>query len=213
VRIFDVTVPVSETTPIQPGEPRIRIEKLSQLTLGDPANSSHIKLGTHSGTHVDAPFHAIQQGLTVDKLPLDLLMGPAFVAEVDQLQGDVVDVFDLARLHFPKETTRLLIKTRNSHLWENGFTEFERDYVSLAPQTAQWLVRRGIQLLGWDYLSVDAFGVREQRAHQTLLEAGVVLVEGLDLSRVPAGPCHLICLPLKLKDGDGAPARVLVLRN
>lgn len=213
MRIFDVTVPVSETTPIQPGDPRIQVEKLSQLTQGDQANASRIAMGTHSGTHVDAPYHALQQGLTVDKLPLDLLMGPAFVAEVDHLQGNVVDVFDLARLHFPKETTRLLIKTRNSHLWENGFTEFERDYVHLAPQTAEWLVRRGIKLLGWDYLSVDPFGIKEQRAHQTLLGAGVVLVEGLDLSRVPAGSCHLICLPLKLKDGDGAPARVLVLRN
>jgi len=213
VRIFDITVPISETTPVQPGEPRIQIEKLSQLSLGDQANSTRLHLGTHTGTHVDAPFHAVPQGLTVDRLPLELLMGPAFVAEVDQVQGNAVDVYDLARLHFPKETTRLLVKTRNSRLWENGFSEFERDYVYLAPQTAQWLVRRGVQLLGWDYLSVDAFGTRDQRAHQTLLEAGVTIVEGLDLSRVPSGPCQLVCLPLKLKDGDGAPARVLVIRN
>jgi arylformamidase len=213
VRIFDVTVPISETTPVQPGESRIEIDKLSRIALGDQENTSRVHLGTHTGTHVDAPFHAVQQGLTVDKLPLDLLMGSAFVAEVDEIQGNAVDVFDLARLHFPKETTRLLIKTRNSRLWENGFTEFERDYVYLAPQTAQWLVRRGIQLLGWDYLSIDAFGAKDHRVHQTLLGAGVIVVEGLDLSRVPSGPCHLVCLPLRLKDGDGAPARVLVIRN
>lgn len=213
MRIFDVTVPISETTPVQPGESRIKIDKVSQIALGDRDNTSRMHLGTHTGTHVDAPFHAIQQGLTVDKLPLDLLMGPAFIAEVEEVQGSAVDVFDLARLHFPKETTRLLIKTRNSRLWENGFTEFERDYVYLAPQTAQWLVRRGIRLLGWDYLSIDAFGVKDHRAHQTLLGAGVTVVEGLDLSRVPPGPCHLVCMPLKLKDGDGAPARVLVIRN
>lgn len=213
MRIFDVTVPISQVTPVQPGEPRVQIEKLSQLALGDQANSSRIRIGTHTGTHVDAPFHAVQQGLTVDKLPLDLLMGPAFVAEVDQLQGNAVDVYDLARLHFPKDTTRLLVKTRNSRLWENGFTEFERDYVHLAPHTAPWLVRRGIKLFGWDYLSVDAYGAKDHRVHETLLGAGVILVEGLDLSRVPSGSCHLVCLPLKLKDGDGAPARVLVVRN
>lgn len=213
MRIFDITVPISEITPVQPGEPRIQIERLSQLPLGDQANSSRMHLGTHTGTHVDAPIHTVPQGLTVDKLPLELLMGPAFVAEVDQLQGNAVDVYDLARLHFPRETTRLLVKTRNSRLWENGFTEFERDYVYLAPQTAQWLVRRGIQLLGWDYLSVDAFGAKDCQAHHMLLGAGVIIVEGLDLSRVPSGPCHLICLPLKLKDGDGAPARALVIRN
>jgi arylformamidase len=213
MRIFDVTVPISELTPIQPGESRIQIDKLSRISLGDQENTSRIHVGTHTGTHVDAPFHADERGLTVDKLPLELLMGPAFVAEVEQVQGNAVDAFDLARLHFPKDTTRLLVKTRNSRLWENGFTEFERDYVYLAPQTAHWLVRRGIQLLGWDYLSIDPSGAKDLRAHQTLLGAGVVVVEGLDLSRVQPGPCHLVCLPLKLKDGDGAPARVLVIRN
>ena len=213
MRIFDITVPISELTPVPPGESRIQIEKLSRITLGEQENTSRIHLGTHTGTHVDAPFHIEQQGLTVDRLPLDLLIGPAFIAEVDEVQGNAVDVFDLARLHFPKETTRLLVKTRNSRLWENGFSEYERDYVYLAPQTAQWLVRRGIQLLGWDYLSIDAFGAKDHRAHQTLLGAGVIVVEGLDLGRVPSGPCQLICLPLKLKDGDGAPARVLVIRN
>lgn len=213
MRIYDVTVPISETTPVKPGEARIQVEPVSRIAKGDPANSSRLHLDTQSGTHVDAPFRTMQHGLTVDRLPLDLLLGPAFVAEVHQLQGNAVDVFDLARLHFPKDTIRLLIKTRNSRLWENGYTEYERDHVYLAPQTAQWLVRRGIQLLGWDYLSVDAYGDKDERAHRTLLEAGVVVVEGLDLSRVPPGSCQLVCLPLKLKDGDGAPARVLIIRN
>jgi arylformamidase len=213
VRVYDVTVPISEVMPVQPGEPRVQIQQISRTTQGDQANSSCLFLGSHTGTHVDAPYHMIQQGLTVDKLPLDLLVGPAFVAEVDEIQGKTVDVFDLARIHFPKDATRLLVKTSNSLLWENGFSEYERDYVSLAPQTAHWLVRRGIRLLGWDYLSVDAHGAKDHRVHQVLLEAGVVIVEGLDLSRVPPGPCQLVCLPLKVKDGDGAPARILVIRN
>jgi arylformamidase len=213
VRIYDITVPISETMPVQPGESRVQIEPLSRIAKGDQANSSRLHLDAHTGTHVDAPFYAAQQGLTVDRLPLDLLMGPAFVAEVDQVHGNAVDVFDLARIHFPKDTTRLLVKTRNSRLWENGFTEFERDYVHLAPQTAEWLVRRGIQLLGWDYLSVDALESKDLRVHQKLLGAGVTIIEGLDLSRVPPGPCQLVCLPMKLKDGAGAPARALVIRK
>jgi arylformamidase len=151
--------------------------------------------------------------MTVDKLPLDLLMGSAFVAEVDQLEGSCIDVFDLARIHFPRGTKRLLIKTSNSHFWEDRLTEFERDYVHLTPKTADWLVKRGIQLLGVDYLSVEAYSDRDFRVHQSLLKAGVVILEGLNLSRVPPGPCQLVCLPLKVKGSDGAPARVLVIRN
>jgi arylformamidase len=151
--------------------------------------------------------------MTVDMLPLDLLMGSAFIVEVDELEGNSIDVFDLARIHFPRETKRLLIKTSNSNFWEDRLTEFERDFVHLTPKTAEWLVKRGIQLLGVDYLSVEAYSERDFRVHHTLLEAGVVILEGLNLSRVPPGPCQLVCLPLKVKGSDGAPARVIVIRN
>jgi arylformamidase len=183
------------------------------MDRGDHANVSQLTLGSHTGTHVDAPYHFVQRGTTVDKLPLDLLMGSAFVAEVDQLEGNKIDVYDLASIHFPRDTKRLLIKTSNSHFWEDRLTEFERDYIHLTPKTATWLVRRGIELLGVDYLSVEAFSDRDFRVHHALLEAGVVIVEGLNLSRVPAGPCQLVCLPLKVKGSEGAPARVLVMRN
>jgi arylformamidase len=213
LRIYDVTVPISEMLPVWPGEPRVQIEPLSRIAKGDAANVSHLHMSTHTGTHVDAPFHFVQQGLTVDKLPLDLLMGPAFVADIDLPEGSEIGVWELARLHFPRDTTRLLIKTRNSHLWEDKVIEFERSFCHLAPRTADWLVKKGIQLLGVDYLSVEGYTPGDFRVHSTLLEAGVVIVEGLDLSRVPEGPCQLVCLPLKIQSGDGAPARVLVIRD
>jgi arylformamidase len=199
--------------PVWPGDPRVKVEPLSRISQGDPANVSWLHMGSHTGTHVDAPYHFIPRGLTVDKLPLEVLIGPAFIAEVDAVEANRVQVYDLASLHFPRDTTRLLIKTTNSHLREDRLTEFERTFVHLAPQTAEWLVKRGIQLVGVDYLSVEGLGTADFRVHHALLEAGIVIVEGLDLSRVPAGPCQMVCLPLKVEGGDGAPARVLVMRD
>lgn len=213
MRIYDVTVTITETMPVWPGDPRVRIERTSSISRGDEANVSRLHLGSHTGTHVDAPHHFISQGMTVDRLPLDLLVGPALVVELDHLESTTIEVFDLASVHFPRGTSRLLLKTRNSQLWESRQTEFERDYVHLGRRAAEWLVKRGIRLVGVDYLSVEALNVSEHRVHHTLLGAGVVIVEGLDLSQVPAGPCQLICLPLKIEDGDGAPARVLIVRE
>jgi arylformamidase len=199
--------------PVWPGDARVQIEQRASIAEGDPFNLSWLSLSCHTGTHVDAPYHFLQEGATVDNLPLDVLVGPAFIAEVDKLEGRAIQVYDLASLHFPADTTRLLIKTSNSNFWEDRLSEFEPNYVYLEPKTAEWLVKRGIRLIGVDYLSVEAFGVEKHRVHETLLQAGVVVVEGLNLSRVPAGRCDLLCLPLKIEGRDGAPARVLVTRG
>ena len=213
VRIYDATVPIAEVMPVWPGDPRVEIEWTSTMAAGDDANVSRLHLGSHTGTHVDAPYHFIQQGQTVDKLPLDVLVGPAFVLEVSPPEGNAIGVFELAGFNLPKDATRLLLKTRNSNLWEDHVREFEQDYVHLAPRTAEWLVGRGVRLVGLDYLSVERHNSVDHRVHRTLLGAGVILIEGLNLSRVPAGPCQLVCLPLKVQGGDGAPARVLVIRD
>ncbi|MEJ2735599.1 MAG: cyclase family protein, partial [Anaerolineae bacterium] len=180
MRTYDVTVPISEMIPVWPGQSRVQVERLSRIDKGDPSNASRLQLNSHTGTHIDAPYHFVEQGLTVDNLPLDVLIGPAFVAEVLDLEGNTIQAYDLARLHFPRSTTRLLIKTTNSHFWEDRLTEFERDYVHLASQTAGWLIKRGIKLIGVDYLSVEDFRVKDFRVHRALLEAGVIILEGLD---------------------------------
>lgn len=213
MHIYDVTVPISETMPVWPGEPGVQIEPVARIARGDQHNASRVNLGSDAGTHVNAPYRYAQHGLTADRLPLRLLMGPAFVVEADGLEGNAIQVYDLAKLHFPADTRRLLIKTSNSDLWQRGYTEFEQNFVHLAPETAEWLVRRNIALVGMDYLSVEAFGARDHRVHQVLLGAGVIVLEGLDLSRVPSGPCELVCLPLRIQGSDSAPARVLVIRN
>jgi arylformamidase len=213
LRIYDVTVPITEVMPVWPGDPGVKVEQVSSMARGDEFNVSRLSLSCHTGTHVDAPYHFVQQGSTVENLALDVLMGPAFVAELNKLEGNTIEVYDLASVHFPRDTIRLLLKTSNSHFWEDRLPEFERDFVHLSPKAAQWLVQRGIQLVGVDYLSVEAFGVRRYRVHKILLNANVIIVEGLNLSRVPEGWCQLVCLPLKIKGGDGAPARVLVIRQ
>jgi len=206
-------VPISELMPVWPGHPRVQIDQVSSIAGGDGSNLTRLSLGCHTGTHVDAPQHFVDGGVTVDKLPLELLMGPAFVAELDRLEGNIIQVYDLASLHFPRDTERLLLKTSNSYYWEDRLTEFEPGYAHLSYKAAQWLVKRGIRLVGVDYMSVDAFDSSRHQSHRTLLGAGVVIVEGLNLSRVPGGHCRLVCLPLKIEGGDGAPARVLLIRD
>jgi arylformamidase len=213
MHIYDITVPISERMPVWPGEPTVQIESTTRIAEGDRVNGSRVKICSHAGTHVDAPYRYIQEGATVDRLSLRLLMGPAYVVEVDGLEGSTIQVYDLARTHFPSDCKRLLIKTSNSDLWQHAYNEFERNFVHLAPKTAEWLVKREIGLVGVDYLSVEAFGRNDSRVHHALLGAGVIILEGLDLSRVPPGPCELVCLPLKLEGSDAAPARALVIRS
>ncbi|MDX9832845.1 MAG: cyclase family protein [Anaerolineae bacterium] len=213
MRIYDVTVPISERMPVWPGDPPVQIERVSELSGGDSFNVSRLHIGSHTGTHVDAPAHFLPQGQTVDRLPLDVLVGPAIVLDMEDVPGKTIQALDLANLHPPRSTRRLLLRTRNSNLWADRQTEFEPEYVHLDPKAASWLVQRGIRLVGLDYLSVEAFQSATHNVHRILLEAGLVVVEGLDLSNVPAGPCQLVCLPLKIEGGDGAPARVLVIRD
>lgn len=209
MRTFDVSVPISFTLPVWPGEPRVVLRQMMSLAAGNSANVSHLSLGVHTGTHVDAPSHFIHGGVTVDQLPLDVLIGPASVCHLNDVEE--ISRSNLDQLSLPPNTCRLLLSTRNSMLWAQGSTEFKPDFVALTPNAATWVVERGIRLIGVDYLSIQRFQDSEPTTHRTLLSAGVVIVEGLNLSNVPPGSYQLVCLPLKLEGCDGAPARVVLL--
>jgi arylformamidase len=205
MKIHDVTVPISKDLIVYPGDPPIRIERKSTIGKnGARANISRYSFGSHTGTHIDPPFHFIESGITVDKLPLELLMGRARVVEIS---NSVIDEAALAEFDFTADV-RLLFKTRNSYLWNER--KFVEDYVYITPGAALVLVDNGIKVVGIDYLSVEKFGVEEHATHLTLLGANTVIVEGLDLREVSPGDYDLVCLPLKIKNGDGAPARVLL---
>jgi len=207
MKIHDVTVPLSRDLIVYPGDPPTRIEKKSSIgEAGARCNLSRYSFGSHSGTHVDPPFHFIKDGITVDKLPLELLMGRARVVEITAQRIDEValDEFDFTN------DVRVLFKTRNSYLWSEK--KFVKDYVYITAGAALMLVNNGIKVVGIDYLSVDKFEADEPEAHLTLLGGGTIIIEGLDLREVESGDYEMVCLPLKVKDGDGAPARV-VLRS
>jgi arylformamidase len=207
MRWIDVTVPVRDGMVVYEGDPTVRVTRRLSIAAGDPANVSEIRLGSHTGTHVDAPAHFLPGAPTLDALPLDVLIGPALVVETDA--APVIGREACARLDLAG-VERLVFKTRNSALWRRD--AFARDYVALDEAAARHLVAAGVRLVGIDYLSIEPFRAPGHPVHRRLLEAGVVILEGLDLSAVAAGPYHLVCLPLRLAGGDGAPCRVLLGR-
>jgi arylformamidase len=208
-RIWDVSVPVRNGGLVYPGNPPITITSVQSIQAGDTANVSRIDLGSHTATHVDAPLHFMAGGAGVDELKLDVLIGPAkLIAFPDDVMA--VGEADLRR-HDLTGVTRLLIRTRNSAWLASESTEFHPDFTHVAPDAAAYLVSIGVKLVGVDYLSVEQFHSPHHRTHRTLLENGVVIVEGMDLSEPPPGDYELYCLPMLLAGLDGAPARAVLI--
>ena len=206
-RIYDISTPVRNGGVVYPGNPEIGIEPQQAISRGAGANVSSVALGSHTGTHVDAARHFFDDGQTVDRIPLERLIGPAILlAFEDALMS--VGAADLQK-HDIGEHTRVLLKTRNSSLL--GRDDFVKDYTYLAPDGAEYLVQRGVELVGIDYYSIEQFHSGHHRTHLTLLEKDTVIVEGLDLSEAPPGEYQLVCLPLRLAGLDGAPARAILV--
>lgn len=209
--IFDVSVPIAPgRTPTYPGDPGIDIETHSALAAGAPANVSMLHMGAHTATHLDAPAHFLPDAPKLSALALETMIGPARVVEIPAAARSITaDHIAQAGL---EGATRVLFKTRNSAFWAELNGEFREDYTYLSAGAARALVERNVRLIGIDYLSVERFEAETFETHTTLLERGIVILEGLDLRAVTAGDYELICLPLKLEGGagDGAPARVVL---
>lgn len=209
--IFDISVAISpETTPTYPGDPALEIVSWAAIARGDAANVTLLRMGAHTATHVDAPAHFIEGAPQVSAMPLDALIGETRVVELDETV-EAIEASHIAA-HVPAGTTRVLFKTRNSNFWRGDGKAFRKDFTHLTLDGALALVERGVRLVGIDYLSIEKFKSETFATHTTLLSAGVVIIEGLDLHEVPAGVYELICLPLKIAagSGDGAPARAVL---
>ncbi len=203
---IDISVPLKSGMAHWPGDAPVSIERVRDMDKGERVNLSVISLGAHSGTHVDAPIHFVQRGQSIDSIPLDTLVGRARVIEIKDTES--IKPEELAR-HRIRRGERILFKTKNSsHVWKKD--EFVEDFVFISDAGADFLVDRGVRSVGVDYLSVGSFKHGGSYVHRALLGGGIWLIEGLDLSHAAPGHYDLICLPLRIIGGDGAPARAML---
>lgn len=204
-RMYDITLPITEDMISYPGNPPVRLRAHSRIADGDDANVSELSLGSHTGTHLDAAHHFIDGGQTVDELPLERLIGPCRVIELP-MDVKAIGERELREAGFDGEK-RVLLKTRNGEFL--GRDEFDESFTYIAGDGAAFLAASGVELVGIDYLSIEAFDAEDPVAHRTLLEREIIAVEGLDLRAVPPGRYELICLPLRIAL-DGAPVRAVL---
>ncbi|HEX6255468.1 MAG TPA: cyclase family protein [Euzebyales bacterium] len=209
--IHDISAPLRPELVTWPGVvERFARTEVASFAAGDAMRVSHLQLGAHAGTHIDAPSHFLPDGGGIETLPLDALIGPAQVIDVPRdVRLITADVLAAARI--PSDAARLLARTANSG-WSAHATTFDEQYVALDAGAARWCIDRGIRLVGIDYLSVEPFDAdtRDYPVHKALLGAGVVVLESLDLADVVAGPYELTVLPLLIPGSDGSPARALL---
>ena len=205
-KLYDVSLTISNGMVAWPGDPEVNIKPYKSIKEGASSNVSILQLGSHTGTHIDVPYHFIEDGKNLDDISIELFIGKARLFELDVLKK--IDVGDLERLNL-NGVSRILFKTGNSDFWKRN-ERFRKDFVHLSGEGAKYLVDAGIKMVGIDYLSVEEFGNKSAPVHHALLGAGIIIIEGLNLSGVKEGEYKVICAPLKIKRGDGAPARVFL---
>ena len=208
MKLIDVSVPLEPSLASYPGNVPFTLEANKRLARGDSSNVSALHMSAHSGTHVDAPRHFFDEGLSTEALPLEMLIGRTRVIELRTRGGITAD--DLRTLDLA-EDVRVLIKTTNSRLW--GDSSLHADYVGITESAARYLVEHGIKVVGVDYLSVEVFKTPGAPAHHVLLGGGTIVIEGLNLRDVDPGVYEMYCLPLRIVGSDGAPARVVLRRS
>ncbi|MDY6892422.1 MAG: cyclase family protein [Chloroflexota bacterium] len=204
-KLYDISLSIYPGMPVWPGNPQVSLDPVKAIATGASSNVSLLHIGTHTATHVDAPHHFIDGAPGVDSIPPEVLVGRARLyqlPEVHHIDRQVLEGLDLSGV------TRLLLGTCNSALLQQA--HLDMDYAFVAADAARYLVEIGIQLVGIDYLSIEEYQKEGRPTHNILLESGIVIVEGLNLAGVPSGDYELMCLPLRLKDADGAPARVFL---
>jgi arylformamidase len=206
---IDISVPLRNGMVHWPGDPPFHIERFQDQGKGDEATVSNMSLSAHTGTHMDAPLHYIRDAPGIDTMPLDATIGVARVIRIHNAESIQRD--ELAR-HAIQRGERILFRTRNSeHAWDSA--RFEEDFVSISPEGAHYLAECGVRTIGVDYLSVGSYRKDGAETHEVLLSAGIWVIEGLDLRNVEPGEYDLVCLPLKLVNADGAPARAALRKR
>ena len=204
-KMYDITMVLKPGMVTWPGNPPFSIEAVNRISQGDASNVSLLHLGTHTGTHIDASRHFLDGYPAVDTIDLEILVGKARLydlSDVDRIDDNVLNELDF------ESVSRALFRTRNSNLLDQPHTI---DYVSLTRDGAEYLIEKRIKLVGIDYLSIEAYINESYPTHHSLLEKGIVILEGLNLQEVESGDYELVCLPLKLEGSDGAPCRAILI--
>jgi len=204
----DISVVLDDDLPTWPGSPGVLTKLRMSIGQGDDANVTQLSLDVHSGTHVDAPRHCIDHAETLEELGLDPFIGAAVVIDTGPAKEITASVLEGASI--PDDAERLLLRTANSALPDLYQTPFDQDYAALTLDGAEWLAARGFRLVGIDYLSIQRYS-EPPEVHLTLLGEGIPLLEGLALAEVTPGPYELVCLPMRLVNVEGAPARAILL--
>lgn len=207
MKLYDISLPISNNLTVWPGDSAISVTATMSILKGDNCNLTKIEMGTHVGTHIDAPSHFIKDGATIDAIPIETFIGPCLVVEHDS--ESLIGKKDFQKCNLDGQS-RILIKTRNSEQWAKKTTSFDTNYIALGIEAAQYLIERNIRLVGIDYLSIEAFQSDGSQVHKLLLKNNVTILEGLNLSGIKAGIYELLCMPLNLQGCDGAPVRVLL---
>ena len=208
-RWIDISVPLRGGMAHWPSDPPVRIERIRDLKRGDSSTLSHLSMGSHTGTHLDAPSHFLRGGATLDRIPWEALIGPARVISIRHPERVTAEELERARI---RRGERILFKTRNSaRCWRTK--TFQTRFVHLNSAAARFLVARKVRTIGVDYLSVGGYKKDGRDVHRILLSAGLWILEGLDLSHAAPGRYELICLPLRIAGGEGAPARALLRKS
>jgi arylformamidase len=210
-RIIDITLMVTPDMPVWPGDPNVILERVSKIEEGSNANVSRMAMSVHTGTHMDAPYHFVPEGKTIETLPLEVLIGTVQVVELPST-CNLITASIIKEAGIGAGVERVLFKTRNSAYWLQTNIPFQTGFIGVSVDGAELLVSSGIRLVGIDYLSIAPFK-QSRPTHVALLKAGMVILEGVDLSKVSPGYYQLICLPLKLAGSDGSPARAVLVEE
>jgi arylformamidase len=208
-KIYDISVTITEGIPVWPGDPKVVLERVSKIEDGANANVSQVSMSVHTGTHMDAPYHFIPDGYTIEAIPLETLIGPVLVVQVPD-EVEVIDGGVIKHAGIELTIDRVLFKTRNSQFWPAANSEFRTDFVGINEDGARALVEIGIRLVGIDYLSIAPYH-HSRPTHEVLLGNKVAVLEGCDLSQVEPGRYMLYALPTKFGGSDGAPVRAVLI--
>lgn len=211
MRIIDISLTVTPALPVWPGDPEVVLERIVKMEDGAHNNISRLALSAHTGTHVDAPFHFIADGKTIETLDLNILTGPATVVEIPA-ECRLIGAAELKQAGVKPGLKRILLKTGNNAYWQQPGLPFQKGFVAVNPDGAAYLVDCGVRLIGIDYYSIAPFG-DSVPTHRILLGAQMIILESINLSEVQPGEYQLYCLPLKLGGSDGAPARAILIQE